>query len=274
MNKIFTCLLKAAFFGTIIANVPVESKAQIGVRDINRYLTEKDAGKNMALYHRLEIGYGYTFGTGSETSYSRFKDPGNSNVATGVTTGKSFSYRGLSAYASVYFPLAYFSETSAFVLNTSLYTNFNVFKLGNTSLNPNTNMTNEGADATIGFPIGVDFAYGGEVTNNKIDKVTLRAGAGMMPYLNYGVMADGNNSYARLGVKPYVKAEMGFFFGVEWKLRGMIIAGSRTIYNYSAGDYYLNDSQYYASYSLKVSPSYVVGFSVFPFSFGWENDKW
>jgi hypothetical protein len=274
MSKIFTTLSKAVLFGTLIASVPMKSEAQVSVRDINNYLDRKDKGKNVSLFHRFEVGYGITYGTGTELIYNRTRSSANAAVVTGSTSGQTFSFKGESAYAAVYFPLTYLSSNTALLLNTGLYTNFNVYDLGNTSLDPGVSMTNQGADAVIGLPIGVDIAYGGEVTNNKIDKVTLRGGIGAMPYINYGVMADGTNGYAKFGVKPYVKAELGFFFGVEWKVRGMIVAGSRTIYNYEIGDYNLNNSNNYASYSLKVSPSYVIGFSVFPFSFGWENDKW
>jgi len=274
MNKRFTRLLKMTMIGTVITIASASFAQPVSVRDINTYLKKRDDGKNVSLFHRFEVGYSFLFGNGSESSYMRYREQGNPNVINGITTGQSFSYRGFNGYAGVYFPMAYLSSNTALLLNTSLIANINKFELGNTSLDPSVQMTNEGADALIGIPIGLDFAYGGEVTNNKIDKVTLRAGAGVMPYLNYGTMADNSNHYARLGLRPYVKAEMGFFLGVEWKLRGMVIAGSRTIYNYTVGDYYLNDSGYYGSYSLKVSPSYVVGFSVFPFSFGWENDKW
>jgi hypothetical protein len=272
MNNFFTSLFKATLFGTIIATVPSTINAQVSVRDINQYLDRKNAGKNVSLWNRYEIGYGETFSNGSTITYTRTRNI--SGGITGTTTGKSFNYRSTSGYSAVYFPLTYIGQNSALVLNTGVYARGSSWDLGNTSLDPTATTINSAAEVQIGVPIGVDYIFGGEVTCNKQDKVTLRAGAGAMPYIAVGSLADNSEKYAKLGMKPYVKAELGFFLGVEWKIRGMVIAGSRTLYNYQVGDYNLNNSSYYASYSFTVRPSYILGFSVFPFSFGWENDKW
>ena len=273
MNNFFTSLFKATLFGTIIATVPSTVDAQVSVRDVNQYLERKDAGKNVSLWNRLEIGYGETFSNGSASTYTRTKD-GASGVITGTTTGKSFNYRSMSGYGAVYFPLTHIGQSSALVLNTGIYTRGSSWDLGNTSLDPTATTLNTASEIQIGVPVGVDYIFGGEATGNKQDKVTLRAGAGAMPYVAFGSLADKSEKYSKLGMKPYIKAELGFFLGVEWKIRGMVIAGSRTLYNYQVGDYNLNSNSYYASYNFTIRPSYVIGFSVFPFSFGWENDKW
>lgn len=275
MKKIFIPLLQASLFVLLITILPFELNGQsISVRDVNSYLKKRDDGKDVSLFHRLELSYGLTYGAGSITINDRFRDPSNFNIITGHSRATNFNYRAASGYGGVYFPLTYLSANSILALNTGLYATASVWDLGNTSLDANTITTYESKDMFLGVPIGLDFIYGGEATLNKIDKVTLRAGAGLMPYFAAGQLADGSQNYGKLGFKPYVKAELGFFAGVEWKLKGMVIAGSRTIYDYNSGDYNLQDSDYYYAMNFKIRPTYTIGIAVFPFSFGWESDKW
>ena len=120
MNKIFTSLLKATVLGSLIATIPFTGNAQVSMRDVNQYLDRKDAGKNVSLWNRMEVGYGETFSNGSVNLYTRSYDPTSGKI-TGSTSGKSFSYRTWSAYAAVYFPLTYIGSNSALVLNTGIY---------------------------------------------------------------------------------------------------------------------------------------------------------
>lgn len=275
MNKFFSSLLRFGMFGMLIATLPAESNAQgIRPRDVNNYLKKREDGKNVSLFHRLELCYGITFGGGSVNVNDRYRDPFNQNAIGGSSRATTFNYRSYSGYGGVYFPLSYFSRNTVLALNVGVYATANTWDLGNTSLEPGVTTSYETSDMQIGVPIGVDFIYGGEATLNKADKVTLRAGAGVMPYFAAGSLADGSQDYGKLGFRPYVKAELGFFAGIEWKLRGMVVAGSRTIYDYSTGDYNLKESDYYYSFNFKIRPTYTVGIVIFPFSFGWENDKW
>jgi len=258
MNKKSTSLLKAVLFGTVIASVPLKSNAQ-------------DAVRNGSIWNRLEIGYGETFSNASETNYVRIKDP-VTNVITGSTTGQSFSYRTGGGYAAVYFPLTYINMHSALVLNTGINFTMSKWDLGNTSLNPDAMVVNTAKEMYFGVPIGVDYVFGGEASFNREDRVTLRGGAGLQPYMSMDKLEQGDVSNTKFGVKPYIKAEIGFFLGFEWKIRGVMVAGSRTLYDMKAGDLSLNNTNYYASYNFTVRPTYTIGLSVFPFSFGWGKE--
>jgi len=276
MKNFFSSLLQTCVLGTLFAAaLPFTSQGQaVSVRDINNYLKKRDDGKNVSLFHRTELSYGITFGSGALNLNDRFRDPDNSFIINGTSRSTTFNYRSTSGYVGCYFPLSYIGPKSALVLNTGLYAVGNVWQLGNLSLDGSSTSTYESADIFFGAALGVDYIFGGEATVSKDDKFTFRAGAGMMPYFSVGQLADGSNNYAKVGVKPYIKAEIGFFAGVEWKLKGMAILGSRTIYDVKTGDYNLNDSDYYYSMNFKISPTYTVGIAVFPFSFGWQSDKW
>lgn len=272
MNKIITSIVQLGLIGSLLSTLSLApASAQPGMNSINNYLERRDAGKNVSFFHRVEVGYGLTYGSANLIIQDRQRD-GGSIVGNSRTT--SFNYRAMSGSAAVYFPITYTGKNTMLALNTGIYFTGSIWQLGNTSLNESTVTTYETAEVFYGFPVGVDFIYGGEATFNKVDKVTLRGGAGVMPYFAVGGLPDNSLNYAKFGIKPYIKGEIGFFAGVEWKLRGMIEMGTRTAYDYKVGDYYLQDSDYYYSMNFKLQPRYTVGFSVFPFSFGWENDKW
>jgi|GEM_PF-1043884 len=281
MNKIFTSLLQAGTAGVLTVMCAAQVSAQISgaqmrhiARSTNEYLNKRQNGENVSLFHRFEIGYGLTYGRASVNIQDRFRDGSNGNAIAGNSRVTTFNYRASSGFVGTYFPLSYLSNKSILAINTGVFGTASVWDIGNTSLEENTVTSYEAKDVFIGVPLGVDYIYGGEATMNKSDKVTLRAGAGLMPFLAGGELADGSQDYVKLGIKPYIKAELGFFAAVEWKLKGMIVAGSRTIYDYKTGDYNLNDSEYYYSFNMKIKPTYTIGITVFPFSFGWDNDKW
>lgn len=275
MNKIFTTLSRVSIIGALVATLPFSADAQgISGRDVNTYLQKRADGRNVSLFHRFELYYGMTFGGGGVNINDRFRDESNMNIITGNSRATTFNYRAASGGGAVYFPLSYFDQKNMLALNVGFYGVGSVWDIGNTSLEPGRTTTYEAKDLFFGFPIGVDYIFGGEASLNKGDKVTVRGGIGMMPYLAMGELADGSQDYAKLGIKPYVKAELGFFAGIEWKVRGMVVAGSRTIYDYHTGDYHLNESDYYYSFNFKIRPTYTVGLVIFPFSFGWDSDKW
>jgi hypothetical protein len=274
MKKFFSSFLRTGMFGMVFAALSLTSQGQVSIRDINQYLKKRDDGKNVSMYHRYDLGYGVTFGSGALILNDRFRDQSNNNIISGTSRSTTFNYRTWTVHASTYFPLSFLSERSALVLNLGLLGVPTVFELGNLSLDPSRTSTYEAADLFLGIPVGVDYIFGGEATLNKADKFTLRAGGGLMPYLSGGELADGSNDYWKLGIKPYVKAELGFFAAVEWKIRGMAVLGSRTIYDIKQGDYNLGDSDYYYSMNFKIRPTFTIGIAVMPFSFGWESDRW
>lgn len=276
MNKVSTLFLSLFTCSLAIVNgttADAQSMRAIA-RNTNQYLNDRAEGNNVNGFHRFEVGYAFTYGSGSININDRFRDPSNANVILGNSRSTTFSYRAWSAFAGKYFPLTYLSNTSMLALNVNFMGTGSVWELGNVSLDESSVRIYEAAEVLFGLPIGVDYIFGGEATLNKVDKVTLRAGAGLMPFLAAGSWADDSQKYTRLGIRPYIKAELGFFAGVEWKLKGMVVAGSREIYNIKEGDYRLNESSYYYSLNMKIRPTYSIGLVVFPFSFGWENDKW
>lgn len=275
MKKFSVSFFRAGLCALLLASFTIESQGQgIRMRDVNTYLKKRDDGKNVSVFHRTELAYCMTFGGGALNINDRYRDPFNQSAITGSSRAMTFNYRSYAGYGGFYIPISYLGEKTMLAMNLGVYATVNTWDIGNTSLEPGVTTKYETSDMYIGVPVGVDFIFGGEATLNKADKVTLRAGAGVMPYFAAGGVPNGTMDYGKLGLHPYVKAELGFFAGIEWKVKGMMIAGSRTIYNNTTGDYNLQYSDYYYNLNFKIRPTYTVGIAIFPFSFGWENDKW
>lgn len=269
MNKIFTAFRKAAFAGVILAAATNVVHAQYGGS------SKRANGKNVSLFQRLELGGGLTFGNGSANSVERYIDPFHPNAISGVSKTQPFSYRSMCGWLNTYFPMTALSNRSVIALSVGVYGTSNSFTLNNFSFNGAPTATMDVSDLLIGLPIGVDYIFGGEATYNESDKVTLRAGIGAMPFVALGSLSNDAGKYNRFSVRPYVKAELGFFAGIEWKIKGQVLLGSRNLYDIRNGDYDLQDgSNYYSNFKMDLRPSYSLGIAIMPFSFGWNSDKW
>jgi hypothetical protein len=275
MNKIFTALRQAAFASVILAAATNIVNAQAGGRSFGGYSVKRSNGKNVTWFQRLEFGGGLTFGKGSASSVERYYDPLQPGVVSGSSNTQNFSYRSGCAWINTYFPMTALSHNSILAVSVGLYGNNNSFTLNNFSFNGQSSATMDIKDGFVGLPIGVDYIFCGESTNKQADKVSLRAGIGAMPFISFGSMSDDFSKYSRLGVRPYIKAELGFFAGIEWKIKTQVIVGSRNLYDVRMGDYDLQDgANYYSNFKMDLRPSYSVGIAIMPFAAGWDNDNW
>jgi len=275
MNKIFTALRQAAFASMILAVAANTVHAQTGSRSFGKYSVKRSNGKNVTAFQRLELGGGLTFGKGSASSVERYYDPAHPGVVSGTSNTQNFSYRSACGWLNTYFPMTTLSYNSILAVSTGLYFTNNTFQINNYNLNGLSSPTLDVKDMLVGLPIGVDFIFGGEATCNQSDKVSLRAGLGAMPFVSLGSISNDVSKYSRFGVRPYVKAELGFFAGIEWKIKTQVMVGSRNLYDIRTGDYSLQDGDnYYSNFKMDLRPTYSVGIAIMPFAAAWDNDNW
>jgi hypothetical protein len=121
----------------------------------------------------------------------------------------------------------------------------------------------------FGVPLLIDYKYGGEATYDKADRFSFTLGGGIMPLVAIGAINEAGQISA--SIAPVVKAELGFFAGVQWKVRAMYMIQSGDILNTNDES---ADVRNYHSYRLNVTPGINIGVSVMPFSFGWDNSRW
>lgn len=272
MNNGYTKNILIALIG-VLSSVTTHNAAAQSFGSVQKaYNRTLSNGKNVSFFHRLDIYGGLTMGSGNVSSTSRYIDPANPNIISGDSRSQSFNYRSLSVGFNGYIPLIYLRSRTCLGLNIATYFNNNSIEIHNPGF-PGIS-SDVLKNAFVSIPFGVDYIYGGEASLNKGDKITLRAGLGVMPFINVSQFDSKYAKGSNLGILPYAKAEMGFFAGIEWKIKTQVVLGSRTMYESKSGDFDLQDAPNYASFKASVQPSYSVGIAIMPFSMGWEGGGW
>jgi hypothetical protein len=123
-----------------------------------------------------------------------------------------------------------------------------------------------GAGFMFGFPVGVDLITGGEATLDRADRFSFTVGAGVFPLMGVAIV----NQFAGVNFKapPYVKAEVGFHFGINWKLRATYV--TKSALSFTENDESLFSDGSTVQTSLKSNDHFMLSLMIQPFSFGWE----
>lgn len=123
-----------------------------------------------------------------------------------------------------------------------------------------------GGGFMIGVPVGLDLVSGGEATLDRADPLSFTLGVGVMPMISMGIMYE----FAAVKVRApgYIKAELGFHAGINWKLRGTYIFKSPTSFSQDRNDIFSNYGNIESE--LKSNDQFMFSLLVQPFSFGWE----
>ena len=276
MSKGYTRKTLIALMGLLSSATTYNASAQSFGSVQRAYNNTLSNGKSVSFFHRLDIYGGLTMGSGNITSTSRYIDPANPNIISGDSRSQDFNYRSLSVGFSSYIPLTHLNSRACLGLSIATFYNNNSIEIHNPGFSSgSTTITSDVLkNAFVSIPIGVDYIYGGEASMNKGDKITLRGGLGVMPFINVSQFDSKYAKGSNLGILPYAKAELGFFAGIEWKIKTQVILGSRTLYESKAGDYDLQDAQSYSSFKASLQPAYSVGIAIMPFSMGWEGGGW
>lgn len=81
-------------------------------------------------------------------------------------------------------------------------------------------------------PISFNYKYGGDASLSRDHKTLLSAGAGIAT--SYITLDDGTGAEALIKAVPFVKAELGFVFGVAFKVRGTAYLGNYNLIDYKS----------------------------------------
>jgi hypothetical protein len=266
------CTAIAIFCSSISAN------AQIGFgtlraqkRMIQGYVNGRAEGKKMKSYLGYEMGVYTSFA--NRMLYMNYP----LIAADGTYTGEgTFTHKlkgsYLGAFVSIYHRLAMLNDKSCLAFDWGFDALAIVDETGKMSYNtPAYNYSIESLVAYwhYGVPLLIDYKYGGEATYDKADNFSFTLGAGIMPMLAVGAI----NEVGQISgsIAPLVKAEIGFFAGVQWKVRAMYMMQSGDVLNTNDNS---DNVLKYHNYRLNVKPGINIGISVMPFSFGWDNSRW
>lgn len=249
---------------------------------LNRYRkNEKKVGKiPLQLHKRLYLGvYGVHFMENPidirirDTAYPSqddFNDRINgTEVDTSFTTTARLT-KALTGYLGVSVPFARPTETSMLCLD--IEANILMGELSYDTVTVPLNYKDLFVTESMPFmmasaPVSVNFKYGGDASLSKDHRTLLSAGAGIAT--SYITIDDGSGAEALIKGVPFVKAEIGFLFGVAIKLRGTAYLGNYNLIDYTSPDISTASGIISRRYSGQLG--YNLSVIIMPLSFMWDK---
>lgn len=229
---------------------------------------------------RYEIGYSYSVANATYKSQNQWSDGTHqldSTLSQNVT-----STAGVGAQIGFTAPLTRIGGKCMLALGIGYQ--YNMFtwdyktpSFSNTFTDGNGNPVYDfafysasGVSLQMGLPLSADFKFGNDAFLNKNQRWGCTFGAGVLPV--GAITADFDNAGFGFGAAPFVKAEVSFFAGIDFKLRGQYAVGYLPFYDSE------NSLGGWTGYNVKSSliGKQQVTFSLIlmPFSFAWQERGW
>jgi hypothetical protein len=238
------------------------------------YLNGRANGKKMRGYLGYDIGAFFAF---ADKSFSYTYDQVD---ASGINRGeiaysKKLKSRALGFYAGSYTPLGNISSSSCLAFDFAAAVTLIHDKTDKFVVTTPWSISNYKSNIIywqFAIPLCLDFKYGGEAIYDKAEAFSLTLGAGFQPSLASGAMLK----TAKLigAVSPMIKAEIGFFAGLQWKVKASYIYQSGVIYKAQKGDPGMEAHPDSAVMTMTTKPVLNIGVSFMPFSHDWDSSVW
>ncbi len=230
---------------------------------------------------RFEIGYSFPMTTATYTQhYKSYNEYSDDNLDT--TMSKNVRTKGgFGITLGHFFPVAKMGEKSSLNISIAFLYNLLVWDADLVSVDGydestgsysyNTNYVISAATVHWGLPMGVDFKTGGEATLDRSNRMSLTLGTGVYPSMNLTVFET--NAGAKFKIQPYLKADVGIFAGINWKVRALYSFGKLDYIGYKESD---EGSSYSSEYSTSLVSKSCLTLSliVMPGSFKWGRSQW
>jgi hypothetical protein len=236
---------------------------------IQTYNRKKENGDNVDNYYRGQQGlvFGminasykldYTYANESSTSASSDYFSGNlERKVSGVAYGVSGEH---------YYPLGKTSETTLIALTLGAEMLYIKFKFEDTRLNGGHKFTPEHNIVQGNVPIGLAYKSGTDAALRRNIKSGFSLGAGAMFNSNF----DLAGSFPTINIRPYCMAEMSFYTGFCWKIRGTGRLGKATLLHGSEliG---INGSEDETTAKMETKSNFTLSLIFMDFSWDWEE---
>lgn len=276
MRNKAACYFLAVF---LLSYLPSEAQMLSG---LNRYskTDRKDNKMKMQLHKRLYLGvYGWHFMSNPievrvrDTMYANNDAQrdriGGKEIDTTFRTSARLT-KSLSGFLGVSVPLAMPTEKSMFcldieanVLMGELTYDTVTIPLTYKELYQTENMPFMMAS----LPISFNYKYGGDASLSRDHRTLLSAGAGIAT--SYITIDDGSGAEALIKAVPFVKAEIGFVFGVGFKVRGTAYMGNYNMIDYQSPS--LSSATGVISRQYSGQLGYNVSVIIMPLAFMWDK---
>lgn len=219
-------------------------------------------------YQRYAVGLSYIPVSGSFD----FRTIDEFGVAD---TNHSVNVKGWGAGVvySFVIPVARTGEKTIAAINIGLSANYYLFDVDDVTIrrvsanyNSTSSYSGPGAGFMFGLPVGLDLITGGEASLDRANRFSFAVGAGVMPLVSMAAVHEFGGLSLR--VPPYVKAEIGFHFGINWKVRASYLTKSAISFSDDSKNIFDIDTN--IDTKLKANDRFIISLMVQPFSFGWD----
>jgi|GEM_PF-2461628 len=219
-------------------------------------------------FQRYGVGLSYIPVSGT-FSYQPVDEEGNTDTATSV----NINGWGAGVAYSIIIPCARTGEKTLLAVHIGLNGNFYMFKVPDMTVKTTSayatstsSYSGPGSGFMFGLPVGLDLLTGGEATLDRSDRFSFVLGAGFFPLIS---MANVHETFGfKARIPPYIKAEMGFHAGINWKVRATYITKSPISYTNTPES--LFNGEYNMNARLNANDRFMITLLVQPFSFGWD----
>ena len=232
------------------------------------YYTARAIG-NERISQRIYVGVGKHFINGSaKLHYIGPDSSGTRQIDTNIDT-KVRAKHSFVVYGGTFFPIALISDQSIIAFSVEFLGSYNDLTLDSVVFRPGEIYKKSESIVMLGVPLSIDFKTGGDVSLSKAQRGMFGIGG--------GVLAGGTSSYvdqtaqAPFKFIPFIKAEVGYFAGIAFKLRAVAYFGDANFIDRVTGNIYGNDQLFT---TVKSGYGFQVSLNILPFSYGWRTEEW
>lgn len=123
-----------------------------------------------------------------------------------------------------------------------------------------------GANLMFALPVGIDLLLGGEATLDRANRFSFVVGGGAYPLFSMGGFNESVGAAFR--APGYVKAEIGFHQGINWKIRATYLTKSAISFDKDMDAVFGGNTG--VTSSLQAKDQLMLSILVQPFSFKWQ----
>jgi hypothetical protein len=158
------------------------------------------------------------------------------------------------------------TDNSMLVFNIDLMACFSKLAYDSVSITDNKKVLLIKDTYRAGIPISLEYHSGADVLLNRNAKTMYTLGAGIAPS---HIATDDYYLQSPIIFTPFIKAELGMFVGLSFKIRLMYYIGQLN-YEY-AEDYNLLGGKNYMVSDFKAGAGYNISLVIMPFSYMWDR---
>lgn len=229
---------------------------------------------------RYEMGYTFPIGMATYKSANSYTRSGNnmdtsfsqnvtSTAGFGVVVGSSIPLKQLSDRCMLSLGVGYAYNMFTWDYQIPSFRSTLTGEDGKVYYDFN-DMPISGASLQMSLPISADFKFGNDAFLRKNVRFGTTFGVGVLPVA--AVTADFDNAGFGFGAAPFVKAEVGIFAGICFKLRAQYALGYMPFYDSKNSLSGITDLSVKSSLVGKQTLSFSLIFM--PFSWAWQERGW